>query len=167
MNAATAHFGAELLAVAKAVPELRRAVREWFGEEAYEPVAGDAQLCVTELLGNVIRHVGEGTPVFVRVGCVGGGRVRVEVGDPDPRALPVLIGATGVDESGRGLALLGELAVRWGVEVDAVGKTVWCELAGADVPQAMQRRREQERLGELVAWMEEKGGPVTEEEMAR
>ncbi|MFF3375883.1 ATP-binding protein [Streptomyces sp. NPDC002680] len=133
-------FGAELLAVPKAVPELRSAVREWFGE--------DVQLCVTELVGNVIRHVGEGVPVAVRVARVDGARVRVEVDDPDPRALPVLLSATGADESGRGLALLGALAVRWGVEVDAEGKTVWCELAGAGVPQAM------------------KGRPVTEEESA-
>ncbi|WP_343239998.1 ATP-binding protein [Streptomyces sp. SID12488] len=169
MNATTttaADFGAEMLAVAKAVPELRRAVREWFGEDAYGRVGADVELCVTELVGNVIRHVGEGTPVFVRVGCVDGARIRVEVSDPDPRALPVLLGATGADESGRGLALLGALAVRWGVEVEAVGKTVWCELAGAGVPRAMERRWEQERLGELVAWMEEKGGPVTEAELA-
>jgi anti-sigma regulatory factor (Ser/Thr protein kinase) len=160
-------FGAEVLAVAKVLPELRRAVREWFGEEAYGRVGADVELCVTELVGNVIRHVGEGTPVSVRVGCVGDGtRIRVEVGDPDPRALPVLLSATGVDESGRGLALLGALAVRWGVDVRGVGKTVWCEVAGAGVPQAMQRRWEQERLGELVAWMEEKGGPVTEAELA-
>ncbi|WP_189145707.1 hypothetical protein [Streptomyces lacrimifluminis] len=30
----------------------------------------------------------------------------------------------------------------------------------------MERRWEQARLGELVAWMEEKGGPVTEAELA-
>ncbi|MGW0822023.1 hypothetical protein [Streptomyces sp. NPDC002845] len=33
-----------------------------------------------------------------------GARTRVEVTDPDPRALPVLLHATGDDESGRGLA---------------------------------------------------------------
>ncbi|MGW8992331.1 ATP-binding protein [Streptomyces zhihengii] len=33
-----------------------------------------------------------------------------------------------VAESGRGLALLEALAVRWGVERRAGGKTVWCEL---------------------------------------
>jgi Arc/MetJ-type ribon-helix-helix transcriptional regulator/anti-sigma regulatory factor (Ser/Thr protein kinase) len=203
----TADFGAELLAVPKAVPELRRAVREWFGEDAYGRVGGDIQLCVTELVGNVLRHVGEGTPVSVRVGCVGGARIRVAVSDPDPRALPVLLSATGADESGRGLALLGALAVRWGMEVRGVGKTVWCEMAGdrpgaerggmvigmatkkytvtlpealaeeirsevgpgefsAYVTRAIERQREQDRLGELVAWLEEEHGPVTEAELA-
>ncbi|ELP67837.1 ATP-binding protein [Streptomyces turgidiscabies] len=130
MNAAD--FRVELSAVPEAVPELRRAVREWFGEDAYGWVSGDVQLCLTELVGNVIRHVGEGTSVSVRVAWVDdGARVRVDVSDPDPRALPVLPGATRVDESGRGLALLGALAVRWGVEMNGVGKTVWCEVAGA------------------------------------
>lgn len=55
MNATTTDFGAELPAVAKAVPELRREVREWFGEDVYG--------CV-----------GEGTPVSVRVGCGRGAR---------------------------------------------------------------------------------------------
>ncbi|MEU6224859.1 ATP-binding protein [Streptomyces sp. NPDC047042] len=141
-----AEFGAELLAVAKVVPELRRAVREWLGEVC-EPVGGDVELCVTELVGNVIRHVGEGTPVSVRVARVDGARIRVAVSDPDPRALPVLLSATAADESGRGLGLLGALAVRWGVEVEAVGKTVWCELAGPGVPRAVECRRVSVELG--------------------
>lgn len=85
-----------------------------------------------------------------------GARIRVEVGDPDPRALPVLLSAARADESGRGLALLGALAVRWGVEVEmemeAVGKTVWCEVAGAGVPQAMQRRWEHGDDPGSTAW---------------
>jgi hypothetical protein len=32
------------------------------------------------------------------------------------------------DESGRGLVLLDAVALRWGVEPEAAGKTVWCEL---------------------------------------
>jgi hypothetical protein len=36
----------------------------------------------------------------------------------------------------------------------------------AYVTQAIQRQRERDRLGELVAWMEEEYGPVTEEELA-
>ncbi|WP_078885167.1 ATP-binding protein, partial [Streptomyces sp. NRRL S-146] len=89
----------------------------------------DVQLCASELLTNVIRHVGEGAPVTVRVWPEEGGRVRLGVTDPDPRALPVLVAAAGAEaESGRGLALLDALAVRWGVEQEAGRKTVWCEL---------------------------------------
>ncbi|MDQ1027152.1 anti-sigma regulatory factor (Ser/Thr protein kinase) [Streptomyces umbrinus] len=118
----------DLLALPKVAPDLRRTVRRHLGT----PCA-DVQLCVTELVGNVVRHVGEGTPVRVRVARMDGdsGRIRVEVTDPDPRALPVLLRATGDDESGRGLALLDAVALRWGVERGTVGKTVWCELQEA------------------------------------
>lgn len=36
----------------------------------------------------------------------------------------------------------------------------------AYVTHAIERQREQDRLGELVAWMQEQGGPLTEAEMA-
>ncbi|MER6733836.1 ATP-binding protein [Streptomyces puniciscabiei] len=110
------------LATPKAAPELRHHLREPDFE---------VRLCATELLTNVIDHVGEGTPVTVRVvgtAAERGARTRIEVTGPDPRALPVLLSATEAAESGRGLALLDALAERWGVEQWADGKTVWCEL---------------------------------------
>ncbi|MET9799714.1 ATP-binding protein [Streptomyces sp. NPDC006368] len=111
------------LAVPKEVGELRRALREHVGA----PCA-DLQLCVSELVGNVIAHLGEGTPVTVRVYGTGG-RVRVEVGDPDPRAWPLLRSVGERDESGRGLALVEAVSLRWGVlHGPGSGKTVWCEL---------------------------------------
>ncbi|MCX5090981.1 ATP-binding protein [Streptomyces sp. NBC_00365] len=115
-----------LSALPKSVPDLRRTVRQYL-----DAPCADVQLCVTELVGNVIRHLGEGTPVRVRVVRVDGGRTRVEVADPDPRVMPVLLRAAGDDESGRGLALLDAMALRWGVEQGAAGKTVWCELGEA------------------------------------
>jgi anti-sigma regulatory factor (Ser/Thr protein kinase) len=110
-----------LLATSEAVPEVRRLLRHH---------GFDVQLCVTELLTNVVDHVGEGTPVTVRVVRTPYGPIRVEVTDPDPRALPVLLRASLADESGRGLAVLDALALRWGVEPGADHKTVWCEVAG-------------------------------------
>ncbi|MFF8607858.1 ATP-binding protein [Streptomyces sp. NPDC015346] len=118
----------ELLALPKAVPELRHVLRERYGGEG----CADLQLCVSELLANVITHVGEGTPVTLHVRATADGRTRVEVTDPDPRVWPVLRDATGGDESGRGLALLDAVSVRWGVEAGPGpgSKTVWCELLG-------------------------------------
>ncbi|MFJ4560161.1 ATP-binding protein [Streptomyces massasporeus] len=109
----------ELLATPAEVSAVRRALR---------PLGIDVQLCASELVTNVIRHVGEGAPVTVRVWELEGGRVRLGVTDPEPRALPVLVAAGAEAESGRGLALLDALALRWGVEQEAGRKTVWCEL---------------------------------------
>lgn len=119
----------EMLAVPNAVPALRVTVRQYLGQ----PCA-DVQLCVSELLSNVIRHIGEGTPVSVCVRDVhGGGRTRVEVTDPDPRVWPLLRHAADDEESGRGVALLNAVSLRWGVEQGAASKTVWCEVGGASV----------------------------------
>lgn len=88
-----------LLATPKAAPELRHHLRGH---------GFDVRLCATELLTNVIDHLGEGTPVTVRVGgTAAGNRTRIEVTDPDPRALPVLMSATEVAESGRGVGSRG------------------------------------------------------------
>ncbi|WP_420080178.1 ATP-binding protein [Streptomyces sp. JL4002] len=115
MNALTIR----LLATPQAAPMLRHAVREHLG-----PGSGDAELCVTELLANVVRHVGEGTPVTLRVTGTGrAARTRVELTDPAPGVRPVRREA-----AGRGLALVDALAARWGVTRGARTKTVWCEL---------------------------------------
>ncbi|MFJ4625458.1 MULTISPECIES: ATP-binding protein [unclassified Streptomyces] len=112
----------ELLAAAKAVPEARRAVREHLGVPCPE-----VQLCVSELLTNVIKHLGEGTPVTLTV-THAPGRTRVSVTDPEPYAWLVVRDAGPDDENGRGLLLLDAVALRWGVTQGSEGKTVWCEL---------------------------------------
>ncbi|MCS0605231.1 ATP-binding protein [Streptomyces sp. LP11] len=113
-----------LSATPKAAPELRRELR------AYDY---DIRLCATELLTNVIDHVGDGTPVTVRVTAAAGDadRTRIEVRDPNTRTLPVIRAATETQEYGRGLTLVAALAERWGVDLGPDGKTVWCELAPA------------------------------------
>ncbi|MFJ5971703.1 ATP-binding protein [Streptomyces sp. NPDC093060] len=118
-------FELNLLATPQAVPELRHHLR------AHDFEVG---LCVTELLTNVIDHLGHGTPVTVRVTGTAHGHTRVEVTDPDPRALPILLPAADTAESGRGLTLVDHLSQRWGVDQGADRKTVWCELAEPGQP---------------------------------
>ncbi|MET9469571.1 ATP-binding protein [Streptomyces sp. NPDC006544] len=113
-----------LLATPAAVPLARRAVREHLGAGA----PPDAELCVSELLTNALAHLGEGTPVTLRI-TGRAARTRVELTDPDPRE-PVRRQAADADESGRGLALLAAVALEWGVRPEGTGKTVWCELPG-------------------------------------
>ncbi|OIK07384.1 ATP-binding protein [Streptomyces monashensis] len=116
----------ELPAVPEALRGLRRTVRRYLSGPC-----PDAELCVTELVTNVIRHVGEGVLVRVRVVRTDGDRIRVEVTDPAGQALPLSRPAELDDEEGRGLALLEAVALRWGVERGVEAKTVWCELGGA------------------------------------
>ncbi|MGC9438660.1 ATP-binding protein [Streptomyces sp. WG5] len=84
----------ELLAAPAELSAVRRALRDY---------GADVQLCASELVTNVIQHLGEGIPVTVRVWCDGGGPTRLEVTDPDPRALPVL-GRRRCPRPGRGVS---------------------------------------------------------------
>jgi hypothetical protein len=90
-------------------------------------VIDSAQLCVSELVSNVITHVGHGTPATLAV-SMRGTYLRIEVHDPDPRTLPTLMEATPDSESGRGMALVDAIADRWGVQLLADHKMTWCEL---------------------------------------
>ncbi|MFE3634383.1 ATP-binding protein [Streptomyces sp. NPDC059168] len=118
-------FELDLLATPKTVPELRHRLRA---------LDHEVRLCATELLTNVIDHLGAGTPVTVRVTSTAQGRTRVEVTDPDAHALPALKPVTDTAESGRGLALIDALARRWGVDQGPDHKTVWCELPARAAP---------------------------------
>ncbi|MGW1772195.1 ATP-binding protein [Streptomyces sp. NPDC002104] len=109
-----------LLVTPGSVPLARHAVREHLGSH-------DAELCVSELLTNALTHLGEGTPVTLRI-TGRAARTRVELTDPDPHARPVRRQAADGDESGRGLALLDAIALQWGVIQGPGSKTVWCEL---------------------------------------
>ncbi|WP_411103552.1 ATP-binding protein [Streptomyces sp. cmx-4-9] len=118
-------FRAGVLALPQELAALRRVVRAHVGGPC-----DDLQLCVSELVGNVILHLGEGTPVTLAISRTTEGRTRVELADPDHRVWPVLRRAADGDEGGRGLVLLDAVAARWGVHPGpGGGKTVWAELA--------------------------------------
>ncbi|WP_370963649.1 ATP-binding protein [Amycolatopsis sp. cg9] len=96
----------------------RLTLRAW----ANSAVADDAQLLVTELVTNALRH-GRGRPVLRLV--VTGGQIRIEVFDDDP-ALPVRRPADA--DGGWGLALVERLSSAWGTRRHGRGKVVWCAL---------------------------------------
>ncbi|WP_309141816.1 ATP-binding protein [Streptomyces griseicoloratus] len=112
----------------KEVAGLRRAMRLHLGIWGLHEVVDQAQLCVSELASNVITHVGTGTPATLAV-SMNGVRLRIEVRDPDTRALPTLLHVNVDAEGGRGMALVDALAERWGVELGPDRKVTWCELA--------------------------------------
>lgn len=115
------------LAEAQEVAQLRRSLRHRLDRWGLHELSEAAQLCVSELVTNVIKHVGPGTPTTLTV-CMSGTRLRIEVHDPDPRALPTLTDATSDAEAGRGLALIDAVADRWGVDLAPGRKATWCEL---------------------------------------
>ncbi|MFJ9706995.1 ATP-binding protein [Streptomyces sp. NPDC101234] len=110
------------------VAALRRITRLHLTLWGLHDVIDAAQICVSELVSNVINHVGVGTPGTLAV-SMRGTRVRIEVHDPDARALPTLLAASVEAESGRGLAMVNALTDCWGVQLQADRKVTWCELA--------------------------------------
>ncbi|GAA4295317.1 hypothetical protein GCM10023086_08200 [Streptomyces venetus] len=111
------------------VASLRRIMRLHLGIWGLHDITDEAQLCVSELVSNVITHVGHGTPATLAV-SLRGTHLRIEVHDPDTRALPVLRDtSTGDCEDGRGMALVDAIADRWGVLLRPDRKITWCELA--------------------------------------
>ncbi|MFE4753567.1 ATP-binding protein [Streptomyces mirabilis] len=110
------------------VGALRRLMRLHLGVWGLQEVTDAAQLCLSELVSNIITHIGAGTPATLAV-SMNGVHLRIEVHDPDTRALPTLLDANVESESGRGMALIDAVAARWGVQLRLDRKVTWCELA--------------------------------------
>ncbi|MFJ2088160.1 ATP-binding protein [Streptomyces sp. NPDC087901] len=114
---------------------LRRILRLYLKGWGLTAVADAAELALTELIANVVRHVpGRRCQTFI-FRLPGGEGVRVEVADDCPQ-LPVVGEGDVFDEGGRGLVLVDAVTDKWGVEVrrDGGGKAVWFEcLAAAPV----------------------------------
>jgi GAF domain-containing protein/anti-sigma regulatory factor (Ser/Thr protein kinase) len=109
---------------ADAVPQARQYVSRRLSAENLSHFADDAELAVTELVTNALLHAAP--PVSLRV-TPADGHVRVEVRDGS-RVAPVRGQADVASMTGRGLALVEALAVRWGVDPTPAGKVVWAEL---------------------------------------
>ncbi|MGI5482596.1 ATP-binding protein [Streptomyces lavendofoliae] len=110
------------------VRSLRRAMRTRLRHWGLHAHVDAALVCVSELVTNVIAHVGVGTPTTLAV-SMNGTFLRIEVHDPDTRVLPTLLQAGSDAECGRGMALVNAAADRWGVQLRADRKVTWCEIA--------------------------------------
>jgi anti-sigma regulatory factor (Ser/Thr protein kinase) len=118
------------LAEAREVAGLRRALRLHMTLWGLPGMVDVAQICLSELVTNVITHVGPETPTTLTV-SMRDTYVRLEIRDPDSRALPTLLRPEWEAESGRGMALIDAIADKWGVILREDHKVVWCELATA------------------------------------
>lgn len=91
---------------------------------ATDEIRDAAELLVSEVVTNVVRHAGTDLGVAIAVGPT---TVRVEITDRNPD-LPVMRSPEPTDVGGRGMRIVAELASRWGIDARRSGKSVWFEL---------------------------------------
>ncbi|MGW9132625.1 ATP-binding protein [Streptomyces sp. NPDC055681] len=116
------------LAEPEEVAGLRRVMRLHLRLWGLPDVIAAAEICVSELVANAIRHIGAGTPCTLLVE-MRDTYLRIGLRDPDTRALPTLLSVGPDAERGRGMALMDAVSERWGVILGADSKLVWCDLA--------------------------------------
>lgn len=107
-------------------PDAARAARAFVAERVPAACRSVAELLVSEMATNALRHAV--TPF--RVGVVTSDPVRLEVWDRSTD-VPLLRPTTLDADSGRGLHILAVLSTAWGVDVLDGGKVVWCEFPAA------------------------------------
>lgn len=106
------------------VGRARAAVREQLHDWGLPKLVAPAELMVSELVTNAVRH-SHARPVALRL--VRADTLLCEV-DDDDHELPALKSAGPGDETGRGLRVVSTLAREWGASRTGAGKTVWFEL---------------------------------------
>ena len=104
--------------------DARRFVAEVLEAWSCSDQIDDAALLASELVTNAVIH---GRPTFKLAVHRRGSVIRVEVADGSP-APPQRRHYSATAGTGRGLALVDELSLSWGVETDTAGKVVWFEL---------------------------------------
>ncbi|MEV5386794.1 SpoIIE family protein phosphatase [Streptomyces sp. NPDC052721] len=107
------------------VARARRLVRERLLDWGLPQAVETAELLVSEVVTNAVRHA-ESDRVGLRV--VRTDALLFEVTDDEP-ALPAMLSAGPYDESGRGLRVVSRLAREWGASASGHRKTVWFEQA--------------------------------------
>jgi anti-sigma regulatory factor (Ser/Thr protein kinase) len=106
---------------------VRRAITAWMGGH---PRLDDALLAVTELVNNAVVHGGleEGADLTVSMRAEGNG-IRLTVRHAGPAfAVGELQPPSPKPGASRGLAIVEQIADRWGVEADGIEVSAWFEV---------------------------------------
>jgi len=94
-------------------------------------VVDEAEIVISELVGNAVRHARPLPDGTIRVSwTVRAGVVEVEVADGGGPTTPRPAPCSVLSVSGRGLRIVRGLAHEWGVHEDRGGRTVWVSLGG-------------------------------------
>ena len=96
--------------------------RAWHIEHVLET----AQLVITELVSNVVRHARTAMEVSLEVSP---GALRLAVRDGEPRAPQPGAAGDSMAETGRGLLVIQALTTGWGATPTEHGKVVWAVLS--------------------------------------
>jgi anti-sigma regulatory factor (Ser/Thr protein kinase) len=110
---------------ARAVAAARSLVRSIECARHCSATIGSAELIVSELVTNAIRH--GAPPVTLEITC-DGDTLQVRVSDTSPD-LPALRTAGDDDVDGRGLRIVDVLSDSYGVDLLASRKAVWARIA--------------------------------------
>lgn len=111
----------------EAASRSRAFLREAICSTHHRLVTQDAELLVSELVTNGMRHAAP--PIVLRVECESADSLRVLVRDGSP-LLPHVNHAEPEDEGGRGLFLVDYISDEWGAETTTEGKVTWFRLHG-------------------------------------
>ncbi|MER7841647.1 ATP-binding protein [Streptomyces sp. NPDC096040] len=118
--------------LAESVPVARHLVRKALADWQLTGLDDVAELVVTELVTNSVRHA-RSTTIRVTVRRLDGGKVQVAVVDMS-RTMPVLLPPTEDAVDGRGLAIIDAVSVQWGTDLLPWGKRVWADLEPEQPP---------------------------------
>lgn len=120
----TSDLDVRVESVPAAASRARRLVAHHLARCGREDLGENATLAASELVTNATLH--GRPPVRLRVVC-GDEGVRLEVTDAS-RLAPQVLPPRPEDVTGRGMAVVAALSARWGWELRAEGKVVWCEV---------------------------------------
>ena len=126
MSAQTLHVPWEM---SSAVQVRRTLVSELRALEVNETVIDEAEIVISELVANAIRHAQPLPDGTIRINwTVSDGVVEVSVTDGGGPTTPAPAPPSPWSANGRGLRIVRSLALEWGVKNDADSCTVWVSL---------------------------------------
>jgi anti-sigma regulatory factor (Ser/Thr protein kinase) len=120
----------ELPCELQSVTVARHFVRDSLLEWGMPQLADDAQLGVSELVANAVRHAR--TPVELTVELDAGVRFAVRDRHPELRRPSTGAQVDSFAENGRGLQLVAAISSDWGISARGDGKVIWFALNAPD-----------------------------------